>query len=422
MAVLFYSFFLLIYKLGIRIAALFNTKAKKWVRGRENIFQKLEAAISKNEKIIWMHCASLGEFEQGRPVLEKLKKQYPGYKFLLTFFSPSGYEIRKDYDGTDWVFYLPMDGPTNANRFLKIVKPSLVVFVKYEFWYFYLRATRKQNIPLLLISAAFRKNQPFFKWYGGLHRKMLSSFTHIFVQNKESKTLVDKIGFAESCSVSGDTRFDRVHEIANKSEPIPLIEQFIGNSKAIIAGSTWPEDEVVLQKAFSSINNPSLKLIIAPHEINEKHIADLLKLFPTAIRFSELIAHRSQLTTVLIIDNIGMLSRLYKYAWITYVGGAMNSRGIHNVLEAAVYNKIVLFGPVYEKYKEVIGLVKAGGGIPFNDIKKDGSLLRQLIEGLLENKEEYNFRSKAAGDFVKENLGATDKTIQFIQEKRLLTN
>jgi 3-deoxy-D-manno-octulosonic-acid transferase len=422
LGVFFYNIFLLVYKLGIRVVSLFNTKAKKWVLGRKNIFQKLEAAIAENENIVWMHCASLGEFEQGRPVLEKLRVQYPHHKYLLTFFSPSGYEVRKDYDGVDWVFYLPMDGAVNAKRFLEIVKPSLVIFVKYEFWYYYLKKIHYRNIPLLLISALFRKEMSFFKWYASIQRKMLTRFDHLFVQNPESKKLLGQIGLTDNCTIAGDTRFDRVHEIADKFESIPLIKQFIGNNKAIIAGSTWPEDEIVLQKAFAGISDPSLKLIIAPHEINEKHIADLLNLFPKAIRFSQLATLRSTPETVLIIDNIGMLSRLYKYAWITYLGGAMGNRGIHNVLEAAVYNKIVLFGPVYEKYAEVIGLVKAGGGIPFNDIKKDGSLLRQLIESLLQNTEEYNFRSKAAGDYVRENTGATNKIIQFIQEKRLLTN
>jgi 3-deoxy-D-manno-octulosonic-acid transferase len=429
LGVFIYNIFLLVYRLGISIAAIFNTKAKKWVQGRKNIFKNLEAAISKNEKVVWMHCASLGEFEQGRPVLEKIRSAYPHYKILLTFFSPSGYEIRKDYDGADWVFYLPMDGPANAKRFLEIVKPSLVIFVKYEFWYYYLKKIHYRKIPLLLISALFRKDMSFFKWYATLQRKMLTRFDHLFVQNTESQKLLGNISLAGNCTVAGDTRFDRVYNVAKEFKPIPAIEQFVGNSKVIIAGSTWPEDEEVLQKAFNNIRHPSLKLILAPHEINEKHIADLLKLFPNAIRFSQLAtiiasdeANSLPLKTVLIIDNIGMLSRMYKYAWITYVGGAMNNRGIHNVLEAAVYNKIVLFGPVYEKYAEVIGLVKAGGGVPFNDIKNDGSLLCQLIEAMLENKDEYNLRSKAAGDYVRENLGATDKIIQFIQEKRLLTN
>ncbi len=404
------------------MASIFNPKAKKWLRGRKNIFEALEKAIPAGEQIIWIHCASLGEFEQGRPVIEKLKAQYPKHRILLTFFSPSGYEVQKIYKGADWVFYLPMDGPRNAKRFLEIVHPSLVIFVKYEFWYYYLKKIKYRNIPLLLISALFRKDMSFFKWYGGLQRKMLSRFDHLFVQNQESKKLVDEIGLSEICSVSGDTRFDRVIEIAGKFEPIAAIEQFIGNNKAIVAGSTWPEDEEALQKAFSIINDPSLKLIIAPHEINEKHLTDIESLFPGSVRFSRLETRNQKPETCLIIDNIGLLSRLYHYAHITYIGGGLRTMGVHNVLEAAVYNKPVLFGSFYHKYTEAVGLVKSGGGMPFYNEKRDGAMLKELIEALLSNKEEYNHISKAAGDFVRSNKGATQKIITYIQEKRLLTN
>ena len=404
------------------MASIFNPKAKKWVRGRKNIFEALEKAIPAGEQIIWIHCASLGEFEQGRPVIEKLKAQYPKHRILLTFFSPSGYEVQKIYKGADWVFYLPMDGPRNAKRFLEIVHPSLVIFVKYEFWYYYLKKIKYRNIPLLLISALFRKDMSFFKWYGGLQRKMLSRFDHLFVQNQESKKLVDEIGLSEICSVSGDTRFDRVIEIAGKFEPIAAIEQFIGNNKAIVAGSTWPEDEEALQKAFSIINDPSLKLIIAPHEINEKHLTVIESLFPSSVRFSKLETRNQKPETCLIIDNIGLLSRLYHYAHITYVGGGLRTMGVHNVLEAAVYNKPVLFGSFYHKYTEAVGLVKSGGGMPFYDEKRDGAMLKELMETLLTDEEEYNYRSKAAGDFVQSNKGATQKIITYIQEKRLLTN
>ena len=351
---------------------------------------------------------------------------------MLTFFSPSGYEVQKNYKSADWVFYLPIDGPRNAKRFLEIVHPSLVIFVKYEFWYYYLKKIKYRNIPLLLISALFRKDMSFFKWYGGLQRKMLSRFDHLFVQNQESKKLVDEIGLSEICSVSGDTRFDRVIEIASTAEAISEIEKFISNSKAIIAGSTRPEDEEALQKAFSMINNPSLKLIIAPHEIDEQHLQKIEKLFYPAIRFSKLAESRWPVTdaanehrsaiNVLIIDNIGLLSRLYHYAHITYVGGGLRTMGVHNVLEAAVYNKPVLFGSFYHKYTEAVGLVKSGGGMPFYDEKRDGAMLKELMETLLTNEEEYNYRSKAAGDFVQSNKGATQKIITYIQEKRLLTN
>lgn len=345
-----------------------------------------------------------------------------GHRILLTFFSPSGYEAQKDYPGADWIFYLPLDGPRNAKRFLEITHPSLVIFVKYEFWYYYLKKIKYRKIPLLLISALFRKDMSFFAWYGKLPRKMLSRFDHLFVQNPESKALLDKIGLSEICSVSGDTRFDRVIEIASNAVSIPSIEKFIGNDKTIIAGSTWPEDEALLQKVFQTIKNPSLKLIIAPHEVTEKHLVAIEKLFPHSIRFSGLPAIGSVPPSTLIIDNIGMLSQLYRYACICYIGGGLRTMGVHNVLEAAVYRKPVLFGPSYHKYSEAIDLVYAGGGIPFNPEKGKGVIPEELIESLLTNEEEYEYRSKAAGDFVQTNKGATEKIIQFIQENRLLTN
>jgi 3-deoxy-D-manno-octulosonic-acid transferase len=423
LGVLAYNIFLLVFRLGIHIASVFNVKAKKWVRGRKGIFEKLEAAIPKNEKIIWIHCASLGEFEQGRPVIERLKAQNSGHRVLLTFFSPSGYEVRKNYEGADWVFYLPMDSPRNARRFLEIVHPSLVIFVKYEFWFYYLKKIKYRNIPLLLISALFRKDMSFFKWHGALQRKMLSRFDHLFVQNKESKQLIDAIELGDICSVSGDTRFDRVIEIAEQFQPLPLVEQFVGNTRVIVAGSSWPEDEEVLQNAFKAINDPALKLIMAPHEINEKHLSAIRQQFPDAVFYSELKnATAIKESKVLVIDNVGMLSRLYKYAFLTYVGGGMVKNGVHNVLEAAVYNKIVLFGPYYQKYSEAVGLVKSGGGLPFNDEKKDGLMPAQLINALLADEKEYAYRSNAAGEFVRSQQGATDKIIRFIQENRLLTS
>ena len=422
MSIFFYNIFLWLFKAGTHIASLLNPKAKKWVNGRKNIFRKLQQAIPTGEKVIWVHCASLGEFEQGRPVIEKLKSLGTGHRILLTFFSPSGYEAQKNYKGADWVFYLPMDSPRNAKRFLEIVHPSLVIFVKYEFWYYYLKKIKYRNIPLLLISALFRKDMSFFKWYGKLQRKMLSRFDHLFVQTTVSKQLIDKIGLSAICSVSGDTRFDRVIEIASSAKTIPAIEKFIGNNKVIVAGSTWPEDEEVLQKVFVSILDKSIKLIIAPHEINEKHIVEIEKLFPEAVRFSRLSEKDSHLLKIIIIDNIGMLSNLYQYAFITYIGGGLRTMGVHNVLEPAVYNKPVLFGPYFHKYTEAVGLVQAGGGLPFYDEKRTGIMLKEMIMALMINEEEYNYRGQAAGEFVQANKGATQKIIQFIQEKRLLTS
>ncbi|HEY6504231.1 MAG TPA: glycosyltransferase N-terminal domain-containing protein, partial [Chitinophagaceae bacterium] len=398
MGVFLYNIFLALLKAGIHLASLFDGKAKKWVAGRKNIFDRLEKSIPENDPVIWMHCASLGEFEQGRPVLEKLRSQFPNYKFLLTFFSPSGYEVQKNYKGADWVFYLPVDGPRNAKRFLEIVKPSLVIFVKYEFWYYYLKKIKYRNIPLLLVSALFRKDMSFFKWYGSLQRKMLSRFDHLFVQNESSKKLMDEIGLAGICTVSGDTRFDRVIEIAEKFQPIPVIEEFIGTSKTIIAGSTWKEDEEVLQKTFSVLNDPSLKLIIAPHEINEAHLNELKKLFAESILFSQLATgNRKPVTSnVLIIDNIGMLSRLYRYGYITFVGGAFRKSGVHNVLEAAVYGRPVLYGPEYKKYSEAVELISSGGGTCVHNADE----CTRVIRSFLQNEKEYKSCSERSLHYV----------------------
>ena len=319
---------------------------------------------------------------------------------------------------------MPLDGPFTAKRFLEIVHPSLVIFVKYEFWYYYLKKIKYRIISLILVSALFRKDMSFFKWYGGLQRKMLSRFDHLFVQNETSKKLIDGIGLAGICSVSGDTRFDRVVEIANQWKSIPAIEQFIGNSKAIIAGSTWREDEQVLQKAFTILSNTSLKLIIAPHELSEKNLTGLEKLFPDSIRYSRLLSPDpivigSGLSSCLIIDNIGMLSRLYRYAHIAYIGGGLRTMGVHNVLEAAVYHKPVIIGPYYQKYIEDIGLVNCGGAA----VIKNEVELADSISKLLNNTDDcYKNAADASGNYVEQYAGATKKIFQFIQENRLLTS
>jgi 3-deoxy-D-manno-octulosonic-acid transferase len=453
LGLIFYTIFLMLFKAGVRIASIFNIKARKWVEGRKGIWVRLGSEIrgqsgrtlerspegvverSENElsRIIWMHCASLGEFEQGRPILERIKAEHSGNKVLLTFFSPSGFEIRKDYKDADWVFYLPMDGPENAKRFLQIVNPSLVIFVKYEFWYYYLKSIKQNNIPLLLVSALFRENSGFFKWYGVLQRKMLSFFTHLFVQNESSKKLLDSIGLANNCTVTGDTRFDRVIEIAENGKAIEEIEKFIGNSKSIIAGSTWPEDEEILKQTADAINDSTLKVIIAPHEINKEHISHLLKLFPGSILFSELKDSKPKPPTgnlltgreggepvtsnILIIDNIGILSLLYKYAYITYIGGGFG-KGIHNTLEAAVYGKPVLFGPAYQKFNEAVELIQAGGAFSISNTQDCITIIQKLSQ----SEKEYLKSCNSAKEYVYTNKGATEKILNFIQENRLLTN
>jgi 3-deoxy-D-manno-octulosonic-acid transferase len=416
--VFLYNIFLFLFRAGTHIASLFNLKAKKWVEGRKDIFKTLEAAISVNDKVIWMHCASLGEFEQGRPVLEKLKEQYPSYKILLTFFSPSGYEVQKNYKVADWVFYLPMDSASNARRFLEITHPALVIFVKYEFWYYYLKKIKYRQIPFILVSAIFRKDMRSFKWMGGLQLKMLSRFEHIFLQNETSKQMLDDLKADANYSVAGDTRFDRVIEIADKFQSLDLIENFCAGKKVLVAGSTWTEDEDVLSKVSETLKQHNLKLIIAPHEINEDHLTEIEKLFPGSIRYSQL-THHSPLATFLIIDNIGMLSKLYRYGHICFIGGGFKPMGVHNVTEAAVYGKPVLMGPYISKYAEAVELVNCGGGFVINN---DSELTTKINELMNDQNNKFAQSSKAAYDFIRKNAGAAGKVLLYIQEKRLLTN
>jgi len=414
-----YNIFLLFYTLGIRIASIWNPKARKWREGRQDIFGRLSAAVLTSQApLIWMHCSSLGEFEQGRPVLEKLKSLYPGYRILLTFFSPSGYEVRKNYQGADYVFYLPIDSKKNARQFLDITRPSLVLWVKYDYWYYFLSEIKKRKITLLLVSGVFRPGQAFFKWYGRLHRYMLDCFTQLFVQTQASVELLKNIGLKKQVVLAGDTRFDRVADIAGAFSPVEHIDRFIGNRRAIVAGSTWIEDEEELDHFANA--HPDLAFIIAPHEIEEERLRDAEKLFKNSVRYSSVLSSGRipDHCNVLLMDNIGMLSRLYAYGFITYVGGGFGSDGVHNVLEAAVYGKPVLFGPVYEKYIEAIELVECGAGIPIDNALE----LEQEINLLMNDAAGYEEACLAAKNYVLGKKGATEKITRYIQENRLLIN
>ncbi|MGI8950326.1 MAG: 3-deoxy-D-manno-octulosonic acid transferase [Chitinophagaceae bacterium] len=401
------------------IISPFNQKASLWIEGRKNIFKKLSAAFVKNfSPVIWVHCASLGEFEQGRPLMEKLKEIHPSHNILLTFFSSSGYQIQKNYSGADYIFYLPIDSKQNAKKFLEITKPSLILFIKYEFWFYYLQEAKQKNIPLLLISANFRNEQPFFKWYGSFHKKMLRCFMHLFVQNKISFNLLKNIGL-KNVTISGDTRFDRVTNITNNFKPIEIIEAFCKNNAVIVAGSTWSEDDEALDHFANT--HPEIKFIIAPHDIGNERLKECKRLYKFSMLFS--VYQKSEIrnptsVNTLIIDNIGMLARLYKYATICYVGGGFGGDGVHNVLEAAVYYKPVIFGPEYEKYFEAVELIETGGAISIEDVLQ----LEKTLNNLLNNEDVYEKTSLYAGDYVKNKTGATEKIMQFIQEKRLLTN
>ena len=419
---LVYRLFIWLYPKFAWLSGLTNAKARKWVLGRRKIFKELASVFHKNHKaVIWMHCSSVGEFEQGRPLLEAIAKQYHEYRILLTFFSPSGYEARKKYEGAFHISYLPMDSPSNASRFLNIVQPSLIVFVKYEFWFYYLGEAKERNIPVLLVSGIFREGQPFFRWYGSLHRKMLLCFHHFFLQNRDSEQLLQNIGIAGKTSISGDTRFDRVLEIATGFKPMPVIDHFCSGHTTLVAGSTWTDDDEALDHFANTW--PGLKTIVAPHEIETDRLQECCTLYKHSLLYSvyeQEMKKGKDLTEVrvLIIDNVGMLSRLYHYATLCFVGGGFGDDGIHNILEAAVYGRPVVFGPVYDKYAEAEEMLDAGGAFSVGDALE----LETVFRRLLTNNQEYNTSAQAAAAYVKNKAGATDRIMQYIQANRLLTN
>ena len=415
MNIVLYRLFLLLYSAGIQAASAFNKKAKLWLKGRKNIFSRLQRSFAKNTSpVIWFHCASLGEFEQGKPLMEEIKNNYPAHKILVTFFSPSGYEAQHDSVLADYVFYLPLDGQKNAQRFLSIVKPQLAIFVKYEFWYFYLKEIKNKNIPLLLASGIFRENQPFFKWYGSLHRAMLRCFSHIFLQDEVSQKLLQSINI-QNTTICGDTRVDRVVEIANNWQPIEKIASFCERHTVIVAGSTWEEDD---ERLCHYVNkNAETRAIIAPHEIDEDRLKDCLKFYEHSVLYSEYLktAALPEKINTIIIDNIGMLSRLYKYATVCFVGGAFGEDGVHNVLEAAVYRKPVVFGPVYDKYLEAVELKKCGAAFSVEDVLE----LEKTFNDLLSNNELYKNACAASAAYIESKIGATKQILNYIEQNVL---
>ena len=361
MSLILYNLFLKFYSIALFLASPFNSKASKWISGRRNIFDEIQKKLRPDEKRIWFHCASLGEFEQGRPLIEKIKKERPEIKIVLSFFSPSGFEIRKNYPLADYVFYLPIDSAFNANKFITLINPLHVVFVKYEFWYHYISELYRKNIPLYFISSIFRSSQHFFSWYGVFFRNILKKASWIFVQDMDSLALLKNIGVMNA-EMAGDTRFDRVLEIASSSSSLPLLEKFASGNNVLVAGSTWPQDEKLILSLFSSLDDRSAyKFIIAPHEISEEHIAQLIGSFGFgSIRYSELAEGNATSSKVLIIDNIGLLASLYQYGNMAYVGGGFG-KGVHNVLEAAVFGIPVFFGPEHKKSREAKDLTEMGG-------------------------------------------------------------
>jgi 3-deoxy-D-manno-octulosonic-acid transferase len=413
----FYNIFLVLYRLGINIASFWTPKARLWVEGRKNIFERLKAAVEKGQgPIIWMHSSSLGEFEQGKPVLETLKTTFPDHRILLTFFSPSGYEIRKNYVGADMIFYLPLDGRIRSRKFLDIVRPELAIFIKYESWFHYLIGLKKRGIPALLISAIFTPKQNFFGPLGSFLRTLLKSYTHLFVQDEPSAAILQKFKMKVPLTVAGDTRYDRVAEITGLSFHHPAIETFCAETDTMIAGSTWKEDEEMLAELLGKDLN--LKLIIAPHEVNQNHIQDIKRMFQQHILLSEADNHeRLKDARVLIIDCIGMLSKLYRYATISYVGGGFNAAGIHNILEPAAYGKTVIFGPNHQRTAEAKAMIESGVGFSYNTKQE----LVSMTEKLMMDTEWRTSLNEIAGNFVRQRQGATNIIVRHIEENRLLS-
>ena len=411
----------LLYNLGILffstlayLLSPFNEKAKLWVKGRRGWHEKLADKVIRGDRYIWIHCASLGEFEQGRPVIEAIKKEKPDLKIVLTFFSPSGYEIRKNYTQADIICYLPADTPGNAKKFIELINPVFVIFVKYEFWNNYISTLYKNGISLYLVSGIFRPEQHFFRWYGSFFRKMLTKFTGIFVQDHNSLDLLNAIGVT-NVMVAGDTRFDRVMQIAGTARDIPQLEQFRGNEKMFLAGSSWKPDEEIIAD-YINLNPGKMKWVFAPHEVDKPNLERLENLFKVrTIRFSRLPVDTSE-ARVLIIDNIGMLSSAYRYAYIAAVGGGFG-KGIHNILEPACWGIPVMFGPNHKKFREAVDLIKGNGAKSYDSYSSFSNILNEWLK----NDEGYLNSAKSAASYINKNTGATEHIMQEIRRKDMNT-
>lgn len=416
MSVLLYNLSIYCYQFIIWLISPFNQKAKLWIQGRR---LNIHDSISENLpfKIAWFHCASLGEFEQGRPVIERFRETFPTYKIVLTFFSPSGYEVRKDYTGADFIYYLPSDTPSNAKDFIEKINPSIAFFVKYEFWYNYLRILHEKQIPIISFSAIFRPNQLFFKWYGGFYRNILTYFDHIFVQNQSSLELLKNINI-QKVTVGGDTRFDRVKQLAENQKSLPIIEQFKDGKPLLIIGSCWQEDFAVIVPFLNNFTK-DLKVIIAPHEIHESEIEGWQKeLKGSSVKYSEISTNtffsnaQSLIPNTLIIDNIGMLSSLYQYADFAWIGGSYG-KGLHNILEAATFGLPIFFGDKnYKKFKEALDLEQLMGAKAIDNSDEFALEFQKLYDTIELRKQKSDIIKK----YVEENLGGTEKIIKYVVE------
>jgi len=401
-----YNLVIYLYLLGVAVYSLFNEKVRKMWRGERDAFRMLREQVDPEAKYVWFHAASLGEFEQGRPLMERLRSEHPEYKILLTFFSPSGYEVRKDYKGADIICYLPLDTITNARRFLRLIRPVKAYFIKYEFWYNYLHILKHRHVPVYSVSSIFRPDQVFFKWYGLQYRRVLNCFTHFFVQNEQSRELLAQIGIT-CVSITGDTRFDRVLQIKEQAKHLPVVEQFVNESpKVFVAGSSWPPDEDIFIRYFRE--HPEWKLIIAPHVIDEDHLQQIEQKLEgrKVARYTQMTNGAHGADEILIIDCFGLLSSIYHYGDVAYVGGGFGV-SIHNTVEAAVWGVPVIFGPNNQKFQEAQELKACGGGMEISGYDDFARLMDRFAQ-------DANYLQQsgcAAGDYVKGKSGAAAKIL-----------
>ena len=411
----FYNTSIKAYGLALKLASGFNGKAKLWVDGRKDWEGQISSKIKPTDRVLWVHCSSLGEFEQGRPVIEALKEKYPNHKIAVSFFSPSGYEIRKNYPGADVIFYLPLDTKTNAEKLIQVLHPELLVLVKYEYWFNLITALHQKNIPTIVVSAIFRESQNFFKndgnnWFA----QKLNLISHFFIQNQKSKTLLDSIGIQQS-TLAGDTRFDRVKQIVHQNNQLDFMDQFKDDSKLIVVGSSWPKDEELFLTLINEKLNLDWKILFAPHNLHDKEIESYIaKLNVPVVKFSDLESTSNvnlKKAKVFILNTIGILSKVYAYADITYIGGGFGA-GIHNTLEAVTYGNPVVFGPKYKKFQEAVDLIEVGGGFSITNQQEFDAIMDRLIF-------DENFRKSAgqnAGDFVQKSPNATAMIMDYVNE------
>lgn len=404
---LLYNAAIALYDLAVYLLFPFSRKPRKMVKGHWVVYDQLRQQREEDAEYIWFHAASLGEFEQGRPMIEEIRRRHPDKKILLTFFSPSGYEVRKHYEGADVVCYLPFDKPRNVRKFLDLARPSMAFFIKYEFWKNYLDELRRRGIPTYSVSSVFRKDQVFFKWYGGLYRKVLHDFTCLYVQNELSRRYLGRIGVTD-VKIVGDTRFDRVLEIMHRAKDLPIVEAFRGDGPVLVAGSSWQPDEELFIRYFNE--HPGMKLIIAPHVIDDLHLVDIInRLKRPYVRYSKATPDKAAKADCLIVDCYGLLSSIYRYGTISYIGGGFGV-GIHNTLEAAVYGMPVVFGPKFQKFVEAKELIEVGGAYTISDYTG----LETLLDRFISDKAFLDKTGDVAGHYVMSRAGATEKILEDI--------